>query len=175
MRDLPPGAVGAVENASGTDPVSGDFSDDADDTVDSPSTHDSNTAPRGAPATDIDLSPPPQNTGSISWTGLSAPEPAAGETADVEPSRSDAASNEPARREMPSVEATPTEATAPTAPPVVAPPVVAAPVAAAPVAAAEASEAPAGAEAPAEKKVVWSSSPPDRFTTFGGNTRRDDY
>ena len=144
MRDLPPGAVGAVENVSGTDPVSGDFSDDADDTVDSSSTHDSNTpdtAPRGAPATDIDLSPPPQSSGSISWTGLSAPEPAPSEPALVEPSPSEAARSEDAP----------------------------------PVAAAEASEPPSGAEAPAEKKVVWSSSPPDRFTTFGGNTRRDDY
>jgi ribonuclease E len=169
MRDLPPGAVGAVENVSGTDSGSGDFSDDVDDTVDSPSTHDSNTAPRGAPATDIDLSPPPQSSGSISWTGLSAPESAAGETAVVEPSRSEAASGEPARRETPSVAAPPVAA-----PPVTPAPVVA-PVAAPPVAAAEASEPPSGAEAPAEKKVVWSSSPPDRFTTFGGNTRRDDY
>ena len=167
MRDLPPGAVGAVENVSGTDPVSGDFSDDADDTVDSSSTHDSNTpdtAPSGAPATDIDLSPPPQSSGSISWTGLSAPEPAPSEA-----TRGEVVRSESVRHETPSVEAPPVAA------PPVAPAPVVAPVAAPPVAAAEASEPPSGAEAPAEKKVVWSSSPPDRFTTFGGNTRRDDY
>ena len=167
MRDLPPGAVGAVENVSGTDPVSGDFSDDADDTVDSSSTHDSNTpdtVPSGAPATDIYLSPPPQSSGSISWTGLSAPEPAPSEA-----TRGEVVRSESVRHETPSVEAPPVAA------PPVAPAPVVAPVAAPPVAAAEASEPPSGAEAPAEKKVVWSSSPPDRFTTFGGNTRRDDY
>jgi len=132
MRDLPPGATGVVGDPSvamgqgGTDPTfDHDDADEGDDVVD---TSGRDTGPRDGATQEVDLTPP-QSSGQISWTGLSAPEPP--------------------------------QAPDPT------PPVAETP-SAAPAATSE--------ESTGEKKVVWSSSPPDRYSSFGSSGgRRDDY
>lgn len=48
-------------------------------------------------------------------------------------------------------------------------------VAPAEVAQTETSKAADESAASGEKKVVWSSSPPDRYSSFGSSNRRDDY
>ena len=128
-----------------------DFSDESDEAGEpqsAPQGDATEAAPRSTEAA-RDLPPPPQNTTSISWTGLSAPEPT--ETAS-EPS---ASTTTPDESQQPVTAEPPSASNAPSA--------VDAPSVAAETA------------ATGEKKVVWSSSPPDRYSSFGGGTRRDDY
>ena len=151
MRDLPPGAV-AADAAMGSDSAMSDFSDEsdeADEPQSAPQSDSTEAAPYSTEAA-LDLSPPPQSSTSISWTGLSAPEPT--DTA-PEPSASSPTAVEPS---SPVVEETQ-------------PPASNTPIAA------EAPPITADTAATGEKKVVWSSSPPDRYSSFGSGTRRDDY
>jgi len=162
MRDLPPGAT-VGDAASGSESGVGDFSDEGDDTVDSsPAANQTAEASRsGESAAAFDLPQPPQNTGSISWTGLSASEPAAAPPSAAPPAVShEAEAAAPPTSPTQTVE--PTQSAAPTQP--VAP-------------AQPESPTPSVSETAAstEKKVVWSSSPPDRYSSFGSGTRRDDY
>jgi ribonuclease E len=152
MRDLPPGA-NAGDTVSGSESGAGDFSDESDDTVDSsPAAHQSAEGSRSSESSAaFELPQPPQNTGSISWTGLSAPEPAA-----APPPAAPAAVSDEAEAAAPP--AAPTQTVAPSQP-------------AAPTQTQSAAETAASSE----KKVVWSSSPPDRYSSFGSGTRRDDY
>ena len=159
MRDLPPGATGVVGDPSvamgqtGDDTsAEGHFADDGEDFGEGH--HASQTSATdsssGSVATAIDM--PPPSSGNISWTGMSAPE------------------SEPVP--APSVPAP----TPPISAPVVAAdepqaPTTKAPTTQAPTTPTSTTEDPSG-----EKKVVWSSSPPDRYSTFGGSgSRRDDY
>ncbi len=156
MRDLPPGAT-AGDNASGMDASMGDFSDEGDEAGEPQSVPNQASAEAAPRSTEValELPPPPQNTTRISWTGLSAPEPtetAPTETAS-EPSASSPTAVEPS---SPVAEETPPSASN------------------TPIAA-EAPPVTADAAATGEKKVVWSSSPPDRYSSFGSGTRRDDY
>jgi ribonuclease E len=171
MRDLPPGAT-AADNASGADSAMGDFSDDGDEAGEPQSMQQKDVAassPR-SDASAIDLPPPPQNTASISWTGLSAPEPAG--TAQ-EPSAPTTTSHEAPRPLVAD-----TLPVAMDTPPVAAETSVASqtPVAAeTPPCATDTPPVATDSSASTEKKVVWSSSPPDRYSSFGSGTRRDDY
>lgn len=171
MRDLPPGAV-AADAATGSDSAIGDFSDDGDDSSEpnfalgqgapasTPKSESTEAASFSAEAA-LDLPPLPQSSGSISWTGLSDPEPTESTPA---PSASATTTVEPppaAAETPPSVLMPPADSTTPAA--TETPPAVDTPPAA------------VDTTTPSEKKVVWSSSPPDRYSSFGGGTRRDDY
>jgi ribonuclease E len=164
MRDLPPGAT-VGDAASGSESGVGDFSDEGDDTVDSsPAANQTAEASRsGEPAAAFDLPQPPQNTGSISWTGLSASEPAAAPP----PAAPPAVSHEAEAAAPP---ASPTQTVAPSQP-------LASTQTVEPTQPVTPPQAQSAAEtaASSEKKVVWSSSPPDRYSSFGSGTRRDDY
>jgi ribonuclease E len=164
MRDLPPGAT-VGDAASGSESGVGDFSDEGDDTVDSsPAANQTAEASRsGEPAAAFDLPQPPQNTGSISWTGLSASEPAAAPP----PAAPPAVSHEAEAAAPP---ASPTQTVAPSQP-------LASTQTVEPSQPVTPPQAQSAAEtaASSEKKVVWSSSPPDRYSSFGSGTRRDDY
>jgi hypothetical protein len=113
----------------------------------------------GTAAADLtfDLSPAPMGNGTISWTGL-APAAAPIETSSAAPIEAPAETPIEAATERPAqVEPTAPDAT---------------------VVATDATEPAATAAAaadPAEKKVVWSSSPSERYTSFGSGPRRDDY
>lgn len=164
MRDLPPGATGVVGDPSvamgqtGDDTsAEGHFADDGEDFGEGH--HASQTSATdsssGSVATAIDM--PPPSSGNISWTGMSAPEsepvPAPSVPAPTPPiSAPVVAADEP---QAPTTKAPTTQA----------------PTMQAPTTPTATTEDPSG-----EKKVVWSSSPPDRYSTFGGSgSRRDDY
>jgi ribonuclease E len=117
----------------------------------------------GTAAADLtfDLSPAPMGNGTISWTGL-APAAAPIETSSAAPI--EAPAETPAETPIEAATERPAQVE-PTAPD-------------ATVVATDATEPAATAAAaadPAEKKVVWSSSPSERYTSFGSGPRRDDY
>ena len=158
MRDLPPGAT-AADNGSATEVAMGDFSDDSDEAGEPQSPSTQATTEHASRGQDVapELPPPPQSSSSISWTGLSTPEPT--ETVpeastSMTPSQTRAADDS---QQPTAVVADTTPPASSTSPAAVTPPVA------------------ADTTASAEKKVVWSSSPPDRYSSFGSGTRRDDY
>jgi len=126
----------------------------------------------GTAAADLsfELPPAPVNNGTISWTGLAPAEPAfeAATTTPIETTNetTNAAPIEAAVGRPAQVEPTTSEAA------------VVASEATNTTEATDATDAAATAtEAaePTEKKVVWSSSPSERYTSFGSGPRRDDY
>lgn len=172
-RDFAAGAGGAAAGVAAgeleTDESLGSYDDGPTDDENSPTLEASGSAGAdlsGAPgttATDLhfDLPPAPVGNGTISWTGFAAPEPtaeaSAAATAQMSPEPAPLASVEVPQAQPPAL--TPTE-----------------PVAAeTPIEATSANEIDTSNAETTEKKVVWSSSPSERYTSFGSGTRRDDY
>jgi len=123
----------------------------------------------GTAAADLnfELPPAPVNNGTISWTGLAPAEPAleAATTTPIETTNetTNAAPIEAAVDRPAQVEPTTSEVA------------VVAPEATNTTEATDAAATATEAAEPTEKKVVWSSSPSERYTSFGSGPRRDDY
>ena len=178
-------AVDAADDGSSADELADDLRPDEPREARAVTASAESGQPIEAPST-TEIPPPPTN-GQISWTGLAPAPPTEAAvtdavTADTAVPTETAISAETA---MPAETATPTETATPAAAAVPTALAESAPTAevttsteaaASPTVPVEAASSAAGESSSAEeKKVVWSSSPSARLSSFGNDARRDDY